>query len=273
MTRHPAVAEALPNALEEDDGSGEHACWGVGGQLLFWLAFVCLTSCLGESFCCYVFDPLLCGHSSLVTSPAPFFNTLWWDPPSRTVCKRQKASGLHASCSCLAANTALAQTAADLCWQALLGQTSVHGPLQTAHLTTAGPTSAAHVQSHAGINSTTSDGAPSVGLSDPKARVHLPNLCAGNFLSHTISDLTEMRLNEAFESAPSVSLSDLDEYEQVSRLPAAAAQESCPHLPCSCSMHAISTLAEQRTALCTYLWASEPHAWRWVLRRLCLYTA
>ena len=42
------------------------------------------------------------------------------------------------------------------------------------------------------------------------------DFCAGNFLSHTISDLTEMRLNEAFESAPSVSLSDLDEYEQVS---------------------------------------------------------
>lgn len=38
---------------------------------------------------------------------------------------------------------------------------------------------------------------------------------SGNFLSHTISDLTEMRLNEAFESAPSVSLSDLDEYEQL----------------------------------------------------------
>ncbi len=79
-----------------------------------------------------------------------------------------------------------------------------------------------------------------------------PAPSAGNFLSHTISDLTEMRLNEAFESAPSVSLSDLDEYEQVSRLPAAAAgsrSQVCQPFSRSCSMHAICTPAEQRMAM------------------------
>ena len=42
-----------------------------------------------------------------------------------------------------------------------------------------------------------------------------PNGYANNVFTHTISDMAELRLHDAFESAPSLSLDDLDDYQQV----------------------------------------------------------
>lgn len=42
-----------------------------------------------------------------------------------------------------------------------------------------------------------------------------PDGYSNNAFMHTISDIAELRLHDAFESAPSLSLDDLDEYQQV----------------------------------------------------------
>ncbi len=42
-----------------------------------------------------------------------------------------------------------------------------------------------------------------------------PDGYADNTFMHTISDIAELRLHDAFESAPSLSLDDLDDYQQV----------------------------------------------------------
>ena len=44
-----------------------------------------------------------------------------------------------------------------------------------------------------------------------------PDGYANNVFIHTISDMAELRLHDAFDSAPSLSLDDLDDYQQVSR--------------------------------------------------------
>ena len=42
-----------------------------------------------------------------------------------------------------------------------------------------------------------------------------PDGHANNAFMHTLSDIAELRLHDAFESAPSLSLDDLDDYQQV----------------------------------------------------------
>lgn len=42
-----------------------------------------------------------------------------------------------------------------------------------------------------------------------------PDGYTDNAFMHTISDIAELRLHDAFESAPSLSLDDLDDYQQV----------------------------------------------------------
>ena len=42
-----------------------------------------------------------------------------------------------------------------------------------------------------------------------------PDGYSNNAFMHTISDIAELRLHDAFESAPSLSLDDLDDYQQV----------------------------------------------------------
>lgn len=42
-----------------------------------------------------------------------------------------------------------------------------------------------------------------------------PDGFSDNAFMHTISDIAELRLHDAFESAPSLSLDDLDDYQQV----------------------------------------------------------
>lgn len=42
-----------------------------------------------------------------------------------------------------------------------------------------------------------------------------PDGYTSNAFMHTISDIAELRLHDAFESAPSLSLDDLDDYQQV----------------------------------------------------------
>ena len=44
-----------------------------------------------------------------------------------------------------------------------------------------------------------------------------PDGYTNNAFMHTISDIAELRLHDAFESAPSLSLDDLDDYQQVER--------------------------------------------------------
>ena len=42
-----------------------------------------------------------------------------------------------------------------------------------------------------------------------------PDGYTNNVFMHTISDMADLRLHDAFESAPSLSLDDLDVYQQV----------------------------------------------------------
>ena len=42
-----------------------------------------------------------------------------------------------------------------------------------------------------------------------------PDGHANNAFIHTLSDIAELRLHDAFDSAPSLSLDDLDDYQQV----------------------------------------------------------
>lgn len=45
-----------------------------------------------------------------------------------------------------------------------------------------------------------------------------PDGYTDNAFMHTISDIAELRLHDAFESAPSLSLDDLDDYQQVNKV-------------------------------------------------------